>query len=141
MADAFFSKTLMQKSCKAEHIFVHTTAFLFRENVCHRIKIRTATKRKCSLPEQIHFFVKGHFYFLPQDIFQRTEIFCFTGRKYSVSRDGNILFHRPEIFSATLFVFPIYWSLHTRLPQMSTNVFHPALISKLQRGGGKKATL
>ena len=74
--------------------------FLFRVNFCHRIKIRTATKRKCSLPEQIHFSSWGIFFsstgYFPEDrniLFHRTEIFCFTGQKYSVSQDGNIFCH------------------------------------------------
>ena len=85
----FFLKTLMQKSCKAEHIFVHTTAFLFREI--------SATGQKYVLPQNgnvvcqsRYIFRQGAFLFsttgyFPKDrniLFHGTEIFCFTGRKY-----------------------------------------------------------
>ena len=63
--------------------------------------------------------LKTHFriIFLPISFFSIwTDIWWLTHKR-------NMFFNSPEIFSATLFVFPIYWRLHTHLLQMSGNVF------------------
>ena len=89
-----FSQNFDAKKLQSGAYLHPHNAFLFRESFCHRIKICTATKRKCSLPAQTHFSSWGIFIFFYHRIFSR-------GQKYSVSRDRNILFHRPEIFCFT----------------------------------------
>ena len=112
-----FSQNFDAKKLQSGAYLPPHNAFLFREI--------SATGQKYVLPQNGNVvcqsrYIWGIFIFYDR-IFSR-------GQKYSVSQ---------EIFSATLFVFPIYWSLHTHLLQMSGNVF-PSFLNLSSGGGGGK---